>query len=99
MNAKCNDFSVYNEFLCIFTGKTALGLFFLVFSPFFVLSIFKENFQEPLLAKCTVFPVIRLFSRLIQVFLPYLEWFRCRYLSSSQVWIIAVKRREIQRFL
>ncbi|OHB61341.1 MAG: hypothetical protein A2168_06380 [Planctomycetes bacterium RBG_13_50_24] len=73
MNAECNDFSVCNGFLYIFTGKTALGLSFLVFSPFFVLSINKETFQEPLLAKCTVFPVIRLFSRLIQAFLPYLE--------------------------
>jgi len=45
MNAKCNDFSVCNDFLCIFTGKTALGLFFLVFSLFFVISLrFVNNF-------------------------------------------------------
>ena len=68
MNAKCNDFSVCNEFLYIFTGKTALGLFFQVFSPFIVLSIFKENLQEPFLAKCSVFPVIRPLSSLIQAF-------------------------------
>ncbi len=66
MNAKCNDFSVCNEFLYIFTSKTALGLFFLVFNPFFVLSIFKEIFQEPFLAESNVFPVIRPVSWLIQ---------------------------------
>lgn len=92
MNAKCNDFSGCNEFLYIFTGKTASGLFFLVFIQFFVLSIFKENFQEQLLAKCSVFPVIRQVSRLYQAFLAYFRWFRCHYLNSSQVWIIAVKR-------
>jgi len=64
MNAKCNDFSVCNDFLCIFIGKTALGLFFLVFSTFVVLSILKDNFQVPLLAKCSVFPVIRPANRL-----------------------------------
>ena len=42
MNAKCNDFSVCNEFLCIFVGKTALGLFFLVFSPIFCVEYFQE---------------------------------------------------------
>jgi hypothetical protein len=35
MNAKCNDFSVCSEFLYIFAGQIALGLFFLVFSPLF----------------------------------------------------------------
>jgi len=84
MNAKCNDFSVCNEFLYIFTGKSALGLFFLVFSPYFVLSIFKENFQEPLLAKCNVFFVIRPVNRLIQAFLPYLWRFRCHYLTARR---------------
>ena len=98
MNAKCNDFSVCNDFLCIFIGKTALGLFFLVFSTFVVLSILKDNFQVPLLAKCSVFPVIRPANRLNQAFLPYLRWFRCHYLESSQVWIIAFERVEIQRF-
>ena len=90
MNAKCNDFSVCNEFLYVFTGKTALGLLFLVFCPFFVSSIFKENYQWPFLTKCSVFPVIRPLSRLIQAFLPYLWWFRCYFLTVRRCgWLLS----------
>jgi hypothetical protein len=56
MNAKCNDFSVCNDFLYIFTGKTALGLFFLVFSLFFVLSISKKIFRSHFQLNVAFFP-------------------------------------------
>jgi len=50
---------------CIFLPvKQRWACFFLVFSTFVVLSILKDNFQVPLLAKCSVFPVIRPANRL-----------------------------------